>query len=197
MPPASELNGSPSLSRSPSRPLFGFGEPREETGDLLQSDLPRPASPSPEESLEALEPASADEWDDESDLEDLESTSSRASTPAGDVGGVLDSEGLRDMFRGGIIIAGDQAHNLLAKSEGQRAVGLYATDQEDAERIGDPLARLAGRHQGIGAMSDDTQDLLAAMVGLTRYATKQVQRGQAARKWDAGHAPAATEPADV
>lgn len=194
-PAASEnLNGSP--SRSQRRPLFGFGEPREGLEDgLPSSELPSPA-PSPEEesrgSLADLAPDSEDDWLGPDD----ESPAATPSTASSSDVSVLDSEGLRDMFRGGVIIAGDQAHNLLAKSEGQKAVGLYATDNEDAERIGDPLARIAGRHQGIGAVNPDTQDLLAAMVGLTRYATKQVQKGQAARQLDAGYS-APAEPVDL
>jgi hypothetical protein len=171
---APPLNGSPSPSQS--RPLFGFGEPAtgEEPAGLPSSSLPHLESSSP--SLEDLEPASADEWHElEDELEDLDGTRSTASSSEG-VPNPLNAEGLRDVFRGGVIIAGDQAHQFLAKSEGAREVGLYLTDEEDAANIGDPLARVAARHQGVGKVNPDTADLLAAMVGLTRYATKQISR---------------------
>jgi hypothetical protein len=120
-------------------------------------------------------------------------TSSRGSTR---VANPLNAGALRDTFRGGVLIAGDQAHTYLARTEGQQAVGLYKADNEDAERIGDPLARLAGRHQGLGEVNEDTADLLAAMVGLTRYATKQIERGRVAKSIDAGSV-AAAEPVDL
>jgi len=203
------VTDAPVMPRPSSRtPRFGFGEPK--TAPLLEpeeaetplpsSSLPHPSTASPLESLEHLEPASADDYDEETSDpgEWSDATPSRASTRGSDpAAGVLDDEALRDVFRGGVIIAGDQAHQLLAKSEGARAVGLYATDEEDAERIGDPLARIAGRHQGIGKVNPDTADLLAAMVGLTRYATKQITRGQAAKQLDAGYAAQATEPVDL
>jgi hypothetical protein len=181
MPPSDVLNGSPTPNPSPSTrsPLFGFGEPRTPADDLLSSPHPNPESPAP--NLEDLAPDSADDWADETDHESPEETSSPASTR---VANPLGSEGLRDMFRGGVVIASSQAHNALARSEGQKAVGLYLADAEDAERIGDPLARVAGRHQGIGKVNPDTADLLAAMVGLTRYATKQIQRANEAKQID-------------
>jgi hypothetical protein len=174
---ADVLNGSPTPNPSRS-PLFGFGEPRTPADDLLSSPHP---SPETSPSLEDLEPDSADGWDDATDPESPAETSSPASTP---VANPLDSEGLRDMFRGGVVIASVQVHNSLARTEGQKAVGLYVADDEDAERIGDPLARVAGRHQGMGKINPDTADLLAAMVGLTRYATKQVQRANHAKQLD-------------
>ena len=179
MPPSDVLNQSPSPSPTRS-PLFGFGEPRTPADDLLSSPLPSPESLTGP-SLEDLEPDSADDWADATGPEHPEETSSPASTP---VANPLGADGLRDMFRGGVVIASSQAHNMLARTEGQKQAGLYLADEEDAERIGDPLARIAGRHQGIGKVNPDTADLLAAMVGLTRYATKQVQRANHAKQID-------------
>jgi hypothetical protein len=95
-------------------------------------------------------------------------------------------EGLRDLARNGIIIATEQVHTYVgSRTAGQRAVELYRADLEDAERIGDPLARIAGRRDGVGEMSPDTQDLMAAMMGLAGYAAKQIQRKAVADKIDA------------
>lgn len=186
---ADQLNG------HPSRPLFGFGEPKTPaTDDLQSSSHPSPASSST--SREDLEPASADEWRELEELEDLDATPSTASSSE-QVANPLNAEGLRDVFRGGVIIAGHQAHEFLARSEGQQHVGLYLTDEEDAANIGDPLARVAARHQGIGQVNPDTADLLSAMVGLTRYATKQIGRTRAAKELDLGAATAVPTPEAV
>lgn len=184
---------SPSPTPPPRRPLFGFGEPKSPppTPDgPLSSQPPSPMGPlagtphlvGTEEDLAALEQDSLDEWDDDSDLSESPGpTSSQGSTR---VANPVGSEGLRDMARAGVLIAGDQAHNMLARTPGQQAVGLYRTDTEDAEAIGDPLARIAGRHQGIGEVSPDTADLLASMMGLARYATKQITKSQQAKDYD-------------
>lgn len=191
---------SPSLlppPRSPRTPLFGFGEPT--PGSQPPSPPPSP-TPSPEPGTPQSQlpgdpaPDSGDESaEDDSPSASPAGTSSRGSTR---VANPLNANALRDTFRGGVLIAGDQAHTYLARTEGQQAVGLYKADDEDAERIGDPLARLAGRHQGLGEVNEDTADLLAAMVGLTRYATKQIQRGRDAKTIDATP-QRAPEPVDL
>lgn len=125
--------------------------------------------------------ASEADWAEESDPSPS-GTSSPGSTR---VANPLAGDGLKDVLRGAVLIGGDQAHNLLARTEGQRAVDLYKADDDDAEAIGDPLARIAARREGIGDVNPDTADLLAAMVGLTRYATKQIGRSRQARELDA------------
>jgi hypothetical protein len=192
----STSNGSPTLSRSPSRRLgFLAPAPAEETDGLLSSEPPSPTSPpatgegSP---LGDVEPElGSDQYDDGSTTEDdwfPEGTPSAAPSPASSPN-PLNAEGLQDVFRGGVMIAGDQAHRLLANTPGKQAVGLYQATPDDAAAIGDPLARIAGRHQGVGEVNPDTADLLAAMVGLTRFATRQVERNQRARQLDAGQTP--------
>lgn len=178
--PASEqLNGNP----SPNLGRFGFGEPKT-PDDLPSSSLPSPDLSSLEAELEDLAPDSGDDWPpDENDPSD--GTSSPASTQ---VANPLNSEGLRDVFRGGVMIAGHQAHEYLARTDGQREVGLYLAEEDDAANIGDPLARVAARHQGVGKVTPDTADLLSAMVGLTRYATKQITRQRAAKELDSAGA---------
>jgi hypothetical protein len=185
---------------SPRSPLFsiGFRQPSPEPYPLPDESLtPSPVSSPPGTSTAPLPDSADDEWplplDDES--ESPAGTSSPASTP---VANPLNDAALRDVFRGGVLIAGDQAHNALARTEGQRDVGLYRTDEEDAQNIGDPLARIAGRHQGVGKVNPDTADLLAAMVGLTRYATKQIGKSQQAKQLDgAGRPQPAPEAVDL
>lgn len=181
---------------APRTPLFGFGEPTpgSQPPSPPPSPTPSPGQETQESPLGAPEQDSAAGSDEDgSPSESPAATSSRGSTR---VANPLNAGALRDTFRGGVLIAGDQAHTYLARTEGQQIVGLYKADDEDAERIGDPLARLAGRHQGLGEVNEDTADLLAAMVGLTRYATKQIQRGRDAKAIDAG-APSTAEPVDL
>jgi hypothetical protein len=149
----------------------------------LSPSLPSPSTSPEDTSPEDLAPDSGDEWDAASFPESPADTSSRASTPAPDAQ-VLDNEALRDMARAGVAIAGHQAHEHLARTPGQREVGLFLTDEEDQAGIGDPLARIAGRHQGVGAVSEDTKDLLAALVSIARYGTKQVTAAKHAKARD-------------
>lgn len=192
------VDETPSPPQSPPqsrRPLFGFGEPKETPGGLLSSPLPNPAT-SPESLTAEQELLEELERDSEADapLEELEESGSRGRTSSPgstQVANPLAGAGLQDMARAGVLIAGDQAHRMLARTPGQQTVGLYATDTDDAQAIGDPLARIAGRHQGIGEVSPDTADLLASMMGIARYATKQIGRAADARAIDGGAQPQA------
>lgn len=171
--------------RPPSRSPFGLGfrQPEEtETGEG-PATIPHPAT-SPEAPFAPVEELASehDEMPDASSASPA-GTSSRASTRAADAPA---SEGLRDFARNGIIVATAQAHTYLgARTEGQRAVELLQADADDAANIGDPLARIAGRRDGVGEMSEDSKDLLAAMMGLAGYASKQVQKATIAKKLDA------------
>jgi hypothetical protein len=173
---------------SPNRrsPLtIGFRPPTSLDDPLSSPPLPSPSSsPETDEELaEDLGLGSGDDWDAASSPESPEDTSSPGSTPANDVA-ALDNEGLRDMARAGVAIAGHQAHQHIAREGGQKQVGLYLTDEEDQAGIGDPLARIAARHQGIGKVSPDTQDLLAALVSIARYGTKQITLAKHAKGID-------------
>jgi len=190
-PPASE-----ELARQgrPRVPLLGFRqpEPEEETPapapatPPLSGTIPSPASSPESTSDHEHEPASEhDEMPDEQS-ESPAGTRSTGSSRAtkGPVG-----QGLQDLARNGIIIATEQVHTYVgSRTAGQRAVELYRADADDAERIGDPLARIAARRDGVGEMSPDTEDLLAAMMGLAGYAAKQIQRKAIADKIDAREA---------
>lgn len=161
--------------------MLGFRQPEP---PLTSETIPSPAS-SPEQTSELPGATAPGSGHDEPHDEPSASPAGTPSKGSSRVTNPLNGEGLQDMFRGGVLIAGDQAHRILARTEGQREVGLYATDQDDAEAIGDPLARIAQRHEGIGEVNPDTADLLAAMMGLTRYASKQIGRNQQARALDA------------
>lgn len=154
------------------------------------SPLPQPPEESqPEPGSPDLGSVSDPDWPDESAPSGNDSpTPTRVSNP-------LNGDGLKDVLRGAVLIAGDQAHGLLARTPGQQAVELYKVDEDDAAAIADPLARVAARREGIGDVSPDTADLLAAMVGLTRYATKQITKSRDARELDA--AGAVQQPVDL
>lgn len=156
----------------------------EETTSLLDPPTPSPGTTS--EADELLEPDSGREYDAAPEYESPAGTSSAGSTPGGDpkVANPLGGDHLKHVVRNGIIIATDQAHRLLAKTEGQLQTRLYAADDDDAAMIGDPLARIAARREGLGEVSPDTADLLAAMMGLAGYATKQIQKQAIARQID-------------
>jgi hypothetical protein len=178
---ASELNGSPLPSP------FGFRQPGEEETSSLGT-IPNPAS-SPEETTlpaDELGQDSGDDWlhDDESPFS-TEDTSSTASATRGAASNPLNGEGLRDTITNALVIAGHQAHNLAgSRTEGQRAVGLYVMEREDAEPIAEPLSRIAQRNATIGKVSPDTADALAAMMALAGFATKQIEKSQQARRLD-------------
>lgn len=142
-------------------------------------------------------PVSWDSPDDEGesadpvDLYDDAPTGSPASTPADRK--PFSSAALKRVFRRGVIIAGGMAHQTVARTQGQRAVGLYLTDKDDAQNIGDPLAKIAGRRGGIGgkAMNPDVEDAVTALLGVANFVTKQVVLAGVAAKIDAG------EPVDL
>lgn len=179
----------PTPLRNPFQPAspFGFRPPEgEETSS--HATIPNPAS-SPEATTPAdeLDQDSGDDWlHDDASPASRPGTSSTASATRGAVDNPLNGEGLRDTFRNAVIIASAQAHTYIgSRTEGMRAVGLYQAEEEDAERIADPLARIAGRRDALGAVSPDTADLMAAMMGLAGYATKQIQKQAIAKKLDA------------
>lgn len=173
---------------------FGIGfrspEPGEETTPAQPGTIPNPAS-SPESELHE-EQDSAPDYDEASDPSDSRgSTSSRGSTRDAEP-----SAGLQEFARNGVILATNQIHTYLgARTEGMRAVELYQADQDDAEHIADPLVRIAERRDGVGEMSPDSKDLLAAMMGLASYATKQVQKAAIAKKIDSRIAGGLEQPA--
>lgn len=170
------------------RPHLGIGF-RQPLDDLPPDPIPSPG-PSPETTTTTPRPDLLDgpgsdpDWlnDDESPDEQPPSSSEASGTRK--AANPLVGKALRDTFRNGIIIASDQAHRFLASSPGQREVQLYLADDDDAANVGDPLSRIAGRRQTLGEMSEDSADVMAAMMGLAGYATKQIQKRAIASKID-------------
>lgn len=178
----------------PSRPSLrlGFRQPAEGLSDQIPSPAYSPETDQelPPDPFDA--PGSGPEWTPESDESpDDAPSSSPGSSPARNP---LVGKALRDTCRNGVIIAADQAHRFLATSPGQREAGLYRADTDDAANIGDPLSRIAARRQTLGEMNPDTADLLAAMMGLAGYATKQIQAAAIASKIDERRTPDNPQP---
>lgn len=179
------LNGAPSpRERSPFG--IGFRQP-EEPALPLSPTIPLPAS-SPETSSSAAavdEPDSVtDEWPDELLNPSPDDTSSPASSSEKKVPNPLVGNALRDTFRSGVIIASAQAHNYLARTQAQREAQLYLANDQDAASIGDPLSRIAARREGLGKVNPDTADLMAAMMGLAGYASRQIQLTASIRAYE-------------
>jgi hypothetical protein len=78
--------------------------------------------------------------------------------------------------RQAVKIAGSMAHQYLARDEAAKAVGLFLVDDETAEQIGDPLARIMARHAPIdgGIANPDVADGIAAMLGVANFVSKTV-----------------------
>jgi len=181
--------------------LLTFMQPQQPAaGEQLipsPTSLPDEATP-PHPFAPAGSPSGSDEPHDEMPpaLEDTSSTTS--GTPAGRKAAgpnPFASANLKRTARNAVLIAGDQANRFLARTEGQVRAGLYRTDEDDAEKIGDPLAGIIGRREGLGGkISEDGADAIAAAMGLANYFTKQMVLAQAARQFDAG--PQAAAPTD-
>jgi hypothetical protein len=129
---------------------------------------------------------------DRSESDDL--TPPLESSPASDAEAVkvelLTDDELREWARGGVALAGEKAHEMFAATPGGQAVDLYKTTEKEQASIGDPIASLAGRRQGLGGkVSPDTKDLLSLMTGLVAYGTRQINLRTQARAIDAGAAP--------
>jgi len=146
-------------------------EPESPTGP---SDLPSPeqladpwpSSPLPSEPGDASEAPAAP-------------TSSRGSS--GSVSAT--KRAIQRQSRKAVKMAGVGAHKLLARDEAARQVGMYLTDEEDDEGIGDPLGSIVQRHGWLGeAANPDVVDGINAVIALGAYAWKQIQRGWTARQ---------------
>ncbi len=176
----------PPIGEFLSRPPFGVGflAPEEETPPA--GTIPSP-SPSPEATTSPGSPqGSGDDWPSGEHDEPSGPAATGSPASATRVANPLVGTALRDTFRNGVIIASHQAHSFLARTQGQVEAQLYLADDQDAANIGDPLARITARREGLGQVSPDTADLMAAMMGLAGYASKQIQRQAIASKWDEG-----------
>jgi hypothetical protein len=101
---------------------------------------------------------------------------------------------MRATARQAVTIGTGMAHTVAAKTEAQRAVGLYLADEDDAANIGNPLADIMHRRGDVvgGKLSPDANDFLKALMGVAGYLTKQMQKvGHPAAR---GEAPAPAPP---
>lgn len=154
--------------------FFSGSQPEPETGE---DSLPLGPSLPPSDAGSD----SASEWPSDAtdpDEEETEGTSSPISA-SGDGGGPLKpltKAALKVTTRKGVLIATSLAHRLAAKTELERAAGLYIADEQDQEMIGDPVANLLHRRGGIagGKMSEDANDALSGLMGVANYIAKQV-----------------------
>jgi hypothetical protein len=173
-------DGSPVLDESPSSPppplspprgsLFGFGSLPEEE-DSLPGTEDGPGS------------GSETEWPNEPELDDSESldsspTSSPGSSRADKPAALLSQAQMRATARQAVVIGTGMAHTVGAKTEAQKAVGLYLADDADAAAIGNPLADIMHRRGDIvgGKLSPDANDFLKSLMGVAGYITKQIQK---------------------
>jgi hypothetical protein len=186
-PSAPPVNGSP-------RPRGGltFRPPAFETDDPMPSPLDDPSSPLQSSPLDDPTPSPLDppaagspsdsEWSSTAADEDDESDprSSRASSGDGAAARPLTKRAQQLAARQAVVIASGVAHQFLARTEEAQAVGLYLADEDDAERIGDPLARIVGRRAGsAGAVANpDVADGISAMLGMAGFIAKQISKTQ-------------------
>ncbi len=171
---------------------FAQPAPLEEATTDPQSPSPDPeASPSPWPSPEPEPAAWASDpgWSDAGDaLAETSPAPTSSGASSGEGRGALGRELLGpkkigELARGAVIAGGDALHELLARDEAAAAVELWKADEEDAAAIGDPLGRIAARHNPLGEVmgDNDTADGIEAMVGLGVYLVKQFSRWRAAR----------------
>lgn len=202
MPPASAAPVDDQLAPpSPRRPSGGltFRQPETSPAEGLTTPAPAGEGASPFDDQLAGSP-SGSEWSSDATGEDDESgpTSSRssASDPASRKPFAKRAQLLA--ARQAVKIAGSMAHQHLARDEAAQAVGLYLVDDETAQQIGDPLARIAARHAPIdgGAVNEDVADGIAAMLGVAKFVSLTIEKSSEAAALRLQHAPTAP-PVDV
>lgn len=187
------LSGAPQ-PRRPSGPLtfLSPGTEAEESWTPLEGT-------SPETADELLDPSPSDSAYSSDELSEDDGNgrpSSRASS-----GNALGKKALKAATIKGVLIGSEMAHRALARTEGQRVVGLFRADDEDAENIGDPLAELLHRRGGIAgataAANPDVGDAIRLMMGMANLVSKQAAAAVMARQYDDQVATGLRPPADV
>jgi hypothetical protein len=175
-PPESPSNGRPRLSGGL---LFRSPEPTT-VDDLTQTPTWEEAgegSPDPLDLLGGSPSASASSSDasDEDDESDPRSSGTSSADPASVK--ALSTKAQKLAARQAVKIAGGMAHQYLARDEAAQAAGLFLVDDESAEQIADPLARIMARHAPVdGAMTNpDVADGIAAMLGVANFVRKQIE----------------------
>lgn len=87
-------------------------------------------------------------------------------------------------------------HARLARDEAAQAAGVFLMDDDTAEGIADPLARIAARHlpDDSAIANPDVADGISAMMGIADYVRLIVEQQQLAAQLRVGAAP---EPVDA
>jgi hypothetical protein len=182
--PPADLPPSPSPNLRPNRgvrSLFFSGSPQPE-----EEEEP-PPSPSLQQPGDGS--VSGSEWPSDEDEEPDSTTTSSPGSSADAKGGPLKpltKAALKATTAQAVLIGSAMAHRVAARTEGQRVVGLYLADEQDADNIGDPLASIMHRRGGIagGAMNPDVNDGLQIAMALANYVSKQVVKVSQAREVD-------------
>lgn len=196
MAQASDVESPP--APSPRGPLGGlfFRGPEDSTTAAGPLPQPRPETITGEEPPATTDPwplpldadgsVSGPSWTPGASGDEDESGTTSSDTSAAGRRVKLGKAAARATGAKAVLIAGGIANRLAATTEGQRAAQLYLTDDEDAANIGHPLADIVSRHGGVAGkeLSPDANDALAAIMGLTNYATKQFARFMAAAEYD-------------
>jgi hypothetical protein len=170
-------------------PVLGFLQPnRPATPDSPSPQSP-PAGEEPSPPLEVADDGLVSE-DEPSEYgaspepDDLTSSRTSSAEPGAPLK-PLGKAALKATTAQAILIGSAMAHRVAVRSEGQRLVGLYVADEDDADNIAGPLASIMQRHGGVGgAMNPDTNDALQAVMGLAGYVSKQVVKASQAREVD-------------
>lgn len=157
----------------PSRGLL-FQQPEESEPTTSPADLPSPE-------------AMADPWSSSSETSDSagepDPSPARTSSPASSAEPLLSKGAIEDVAHELVIGAGEMLNQTFARDGASQQVGMWLTDDHDAENIGTPLARIVNRHETLGAVGNpDVADAIAAGVGVGVYLWRQLQRWNAARQ---------------
>lgn len=197
------LDEAPHAAPSPRRPsgpltFRGPGEDDETPTPWTEAEHMGEGTTSPLDPL-GSSPSASGASSDELD-EDDESGPRSSRTSSGDSASVrpLTKAAQRAAARQAVKIAGSMVHQYGCRDEHDRAAGLFLVDDESAEQIGDPLARIMARHAPVdGAMANpDVADGIAAMLGFANLIRKQIEAGSHAAAMRAeGAGP--KQPADV
>jgi hypothetical protein len=145
--PPADLPPSPSPNLRPNRgvrSLFFSGSPQPE-----EEEEP-PPSPSLQQPGDGS--VSGSEWPSDEDEDPDSTTTSSPGSSADAKGGPLkplSKAALKVTTRKGVLIATSMAHRVAARTELQRAVGLYIADEQDAQADRRPGRLLLHRRGGI------------------------------------------------
>ncbi|MBN9328086.1 MAG: hypothetical protein BGO38_07005 [Cellulomonas sp. 73-145] len=157
----------------PSSSSLAFLQPTE-PAEVSPSDLPDPT-------------ALGDPWSSISETSDSagepDPSPAPTSSPASSAEPLLSKGTIEDLAQELVIGAGEMLNQTFARDGASQQVGMWLTDDHDAENIGTPLARIVNRHETLGAVGNpDVADAIAAGVGVGVYLWRQLQRWNAARQ---------------